>query len=80
MRAAIEVIIVAGFDPILRGALDATLLPHLRGWLTPGVDGLSPADAARRAYIATTALGMVVAGLQFGPGQPRRRTGGRPRR
>lgn len=71
MRAAVEVITVAGFDPILRGALDTTLLPHLRSWLTPGVDGLSTADAARRAYIATTALGMVVAGLQFGPDQPR---------
>ena len=71
MRAAIEVIIVAGFDPILRGALDATVLPHLRGWLTPRLDGLSPADAARRAYLASIALGMAVSGLQFGPDQPR---------
>jgi len=71
MRAAMEVFIVAGYDPIVRGALDDTLLPHLRGWMTPGVVGLTPGDAARRAYVATTALGMVVAGLQFGPGQPR---------
>ena len=71
MRAAMEVLIVAGFDPIVRGALDSTLLPHLRRWMTPGFEGLTRADAARRAYIACTALGMVVTGLQFGPDQPR---------
>ncbi len=65
IRAAMELMIASGFDPVIRGALDSTLLPQLRRWATPGVDGLSRADAARRAYLISIALGMTMCGLQL---------------
>jgi len=71
MRAAMELMIVAGFNPVVRGALDATLLPPLRKWITPGLDAPTPAEGARRAFVLSTAFGMVVTGLQLGEDFPR---------
>jgi len=66
MRAALELMVVSGFDPIVRGALDSSILPALRKWVTPGVDGLTRGDAARRAFTASYALGIAACVLQLG--------------
>ena len=60
MRAAAELLIVAGFDPLLHLAVHDTVGTALAQWLTPTPGLVSDADAARRGYVIATALGCLL--------------------
>lgn len=64
LRLSLDLMIVSSYDVTVRGALDSTLLPWLRAWLAQGPGGPGPADAARRAYLLSTALGLAMEGLR----------------
>lgn len=64
LRLSLDLMIVSSYDVTVRGALDSTLLPWLRAWLTQQPGGPTPADAARRAYLLSTALGLAMEGLR----------------
>ena len=55
-NATAELLVLSSFDPTVRGAIDATLGARLRTDLASG-----DADAARSAYIAALALGLLLA-------------------
>ena len=60
MRAAAELLIVATFDPLLHLAVHDTVGTALAQWLTPTPGQVSAADAARRGYVISTALGCLL--------------------
>ena len=60
MRAAAELLIVATFDPPLHLAVHDTVGTALAQWLTPTPGQVSAADAARRGYVISTALGCLL--------------------
>lgn len=65
MRAAAELIIVSCYDPSVHGAIGLSTCPALRAWVMPRDDSISRAEAARRAYLLSTALGLLAQGLSW---------------
>jgi AcrR family transcriptional regulator len=61
VRAATELVIASQFDPALAKAVSRQLATTVRVWCTPSHNGPSPATAARRAYLISLALGLVLA-------------------
>lgn len=60
MRAAAELILVGRYDPMVRAALQASLVPALDTWLTPVPRSLTRVDASIRAYMCSVALGLLL--------------------
>lgn len=67
LRAAAEMVVVSSFEPVLREAVDATIVPAVRSWLDPDAAG-GPVRAARRGYVLTLALGLLAAAFRPGIG------------
>lgn len=59
LRAAAELIIVARYQPPLCAAVTGSLGASLAQWTDPDAKGMSKTWAARRAYIAALALGLL---------------------
>jgi len=59
IQAAVEFLIVAQFDDVLKAALHETLGAEIAQWCAPSVD-VSREDAASRAFILSVALGLVL--------------------
>ena len=68
VRAAVEFRIVAQFDEELGSAVDQTLGAQITRWCTPAPGALSREDAARRAFILSAALGLVLVARRPGVG------------
>lgn len=68
VRAAVEFLIVAQFDEDLRSAVDRTLGAQITRWCTPAPGALAREDAARRAFILSAALGLVLVARRPGVG------------
>jgi AcrR family transcriptional regulator len=60
VQAAVELLIVAQFDHALAGAVGASLGEEISRWCGPRDGELSRVDAARRAYMLSVALGLVL--------------------
>jgi AcrR family transcriptional regulator len=60
LQAAVELLIVAQFDPAVRGAVQGTLGGEIAQWCSPVPGEVSPKDAARRAFMISVALGLVL--------------------
>ncbi len=58
-EAAAELIIVARYQPMMCTAVTGTLGQALSQWLNPDAKGMTPTLAARRAYLAALALGLL---------------------
>lgn len=65
LRAAAELIIVSGYDPPVHGAIGRSTCPAFRAWVLPRHGSISRAEAARRAYLLSTALGLLAQGLNW---------------
>ena len=63
---AVELMIVARYEPALRAAVTASLGPLLDEALTPARGRLSRTDAARSAYLLILALGLLLEGRRQG--------------
>lgn len=59
VRAAIELLIISMFEPVVRQAVDETLATQATQWCDPRT---SPTSAAQRAYVLMLGLGLVAAG------------------
>lgn len=59
VQAAVEFLIVAQFDDVVNAAVQQTLGAEIALWCAPR-DGLSREDAARRAFMLSVALGLVL--------------------
>lgn len=59
IQAAVEFLIVAQFDDVLKSALQETLGAEIARWCTPSAD-LGREEAARRAFMLSVALGLVL--------------------
>lgn len=57
MRAAVEVLLVSRYEPVVAEAVAAALRADLDMWLTPRRGQLTRAQAARRAFLLALALG-----------------------
>ena len=68
VRAAVEFLIVAQFDADLQAAVEQTLGAQITRWCTPAPDSPSREDAARRAFILSAALGLVLVARRPGVG------------
>ena len=68
VRAAVEFLIVAQFDEDLGSAVDQTLGAQITRWCTPAPGALSREDAARRAFVLSAALGLVLVARRPGIG------------
>lgn len=68
LRAAGEVLIVSGYQPDLRRVVAETLSEAVEPALSPTASPLSRADAARRAFVVSLALGALVEGRTFPDG------------
>ena len=66
VRAAVEFLIVAQFDEELGGAVDQTLGRQITRWCTPTSGALTREDAARRAFLLSAALGLVLVACRPG--------------
>jgi len=66
LRAAGELLLMAQFDQELGQAVDATLGAQVRSWCEPQRAVVTRADAARRAYLVATTLGLILAGRRPG--------------
>ena len=66
VRAAVEFLIVAQFDEGLGGAVDQTLGRQITRWCTPVPGALTREDAARRAFLLSAALGLVLVARRSG--------------
>ena len=64
LRAAIEVILVSRYEDRLGPCVIQTL--DLDSWVTPRTGQLTPADAARNAFVLSLALGMLVEARRIG--------------
>lgn len=60
VQAAVELLIVAQFDSDLAAAVSASLGEEISHWCMPIPGELSREDAARRAYMLSVALGLVL--------------------
>jgi AcrR family transcriptional regulator len=60
VQAAVEFLIVAQFEPALRSAVASTLGAEISRWCAPQDGVLSAEDAARRAFMLSAALGLVL--------------------
>lgn len=60
VQAAVEFLIVAQFEPALAAAVRSTLGEEISRWCRPRDGELSPAEAARRAFMLSVALGLVL--------------------
>lgn len=60
LRAAAELILVGRYDPMVRSALEASLVPALGAWITPVPGSLTRVGAAIRAYMCSVALGLLI--------------------
>jgi AcrR family transcriptional regulator len=60
LQAAVELLIVAQFDAAVRGAVQGTLGGEIAQWCSPVPGELSPEDAARRAFVISVGLGLVL--------------------
>lgn len=69
LRAAAELIIVSGYDPLVQGAIGRSTCPALRDWIRPRHGAISRAESARRAYLLSTALGLLAQGLNWPTGE-----------
>lgn len=68
VRAAVEFLIVAQFDEELRGAVERTLGAQITVWCAPVPGALTREDAARRAFLLSAALGLVLVARRPGIG------------
>lgn len=66
VRAAVEFLIVAQFDADLEAAVQSTLARHVGEWCTPQLDMPARDDAARRAYLLSLGLGLVLVARRAG--------------
>lgn len=66
MRCAVELVIVARYEPTVGTAVRESLGPVLDDALTPMRGRLARADAARRAYLLIVALGLLLEGRRPG--------------
>lgn len=57
MRAAAEVLLVSRYEPVIADAVAAAMRADLDTWLTPRRGRLTRAQAARRAFVLSLALG-----------------------
>ena len=62
MRCAVELVIVARYEPVVGTAVRESLDPVLHDALTPIRGRLTRADAARRAFLLMVALGLLLEG------------------
>lgn len=62
LRAAIELLVISMFEPTVREAIEDSLVPAVGAWCTPTQAGLTPAEAARHAYVVMLGLGLIAAG------------------
>jgi AcrR family transcriptional regulator len=60
LRAAIEVLLVARYEPRIALAVHDVLNERLEAWLAPRRGILSRTDAARHAFVLTLALGLLI--------------------
>ena len=60
LKAAVELLIVSHFDEQLAAAIQECVSPTVAAWCTPASSGPSPETAARRAYLLSIALGLVL--------------------
>lgn len=66
MRAASELLIVAGYDSSLSTAVSETLGPSFTQWFTPVARRLTRTQAARNAVVVSMALGLVIEARRYG--------------
>ncbi len=66
VRATAELLIVSQFDEVLAAAAAEHIASRVTDWCTPSRTGPSPATAARRAYLISLALGLVLAHTRAG--------------
>lgn len=64
--AAAELLVVAGFEPALAGAVKETLEPAWITWLTPDRERTTRAQAARHAFLISMAIGFVLEARRYG--------------
>jgi AcrR family transcriptional regulator len=69
LRCAVELIIVARYEPTVGTAVRESLGPVLDDALMPARGRLTRADAARRAYLLIVALGLLLEGRRPGVAQ-----------
>lgn len=65
-RAAVELLVVAGYEPAIAHAVDATIGAQLTEWLVPGRTTASRAKAARHALLIAAGLGFVLESRRWG--------------
>ena len=68
LRASAELMLVSQFDLVLRAAVRDGLGSQIEAWCTPEPKQLTRADAARRAYLISLGLGLLLAGHRPGIG------------
>lgn len=65
-RAAVELMVIAGYEPAIAQAVDATIGPQLNEWLVPDRTTASKASAARHALLIAAGLGFVLESRRWG--------------
>lgn len=66
LLAAGELLVGSHFEPVLKGSVVGTIGHQIQAWCSPRIGRVSPAVAARRAYLLCLALGLVLAGRREG--------------
>ncbi len=69
LLAAIELLVMSGFDPILAAEVQQGVAAEVLGWCTPQRGRPTRAQAARRAYLLIVALGLVAVARRPGSEQ-----------
>jgi AcrR family transcriptional regulator len=64
--AAAELLVVAGFEPTLAGAVNDTMEPTWTRWLTPDRERTTRPQAARHAFLVSMAIGFVLEARRYG--------------
>jgi len=69
LRAALELLIISNFDPILAAEVKQGIAAEVHGWCTPQHGRPTRAQAARRAYLLIVALGLIAVSRRPGSEQ-----------